>query len=72
MSTFVCYFHVIDRKEKKYLGKFGLLASNMLGCPGDPLIHADISSAADFTKHLDSVKTNMLVNMMSLKLPFNL
>jgi hypothetical protein len=39
-----------------YFRKLSLLSSNMLGCPGDPLLHAYVSGIADLTKHLDSVK----------------
>ncbi len=33
-----------------YLRKLGLLSSNVLGGPVNPLLQADVTSAADFTE----------------------
>jgi hypothetical protein len=45
-------FYVFQFKQSiiKHLWKLGLLSSNVLGCPANPLLHADVTSAADFTK----------------------
>jgi hypothetical protein len=55
-----------------YFRKLSLLASNMLGCPGDPLLHADVSGVADLTKHLDSVKKVVGNQNHTLKVIFHI
>ena len=48
-------------KKFKNLGQLRLLASNMLGCPADPLLEADVSSFADFSKHLGSEIFSLII-----------
>ena len=38
----------------KYLGQLGLLGEDVVRCPGDPLLEADVAVVANLTEHLGS------------------
>ncbi len=52
---------------KAYLWKLGLFSSNVLGSPANPLLQADVTSAADFTKE-SGPKTNLVHRKQNIHL----
>ena len=46
----------IGLTESRYLGQLGLLGMDVVRCPGDPLLQADVAVVADLAEHLGSVK----------------